>query len=60
MKLITKYELKKLIEMGVLKGTHFGYVDPKYGNQIGVYKTRGGKIYAEDAYADYAKELLEE
>lgn len=57
-KQITKQEIQKLLDAGILRNTHRGYVNRK-GNQVGYYRTTGvgHKRYIQDWYADKAKKL---
>ena len=57
MKEISKQEIEKLIERGVIKNTKNGYVNVKTGNRVGYYKTCGGHRYMEDYFCDKAKNL---
>lgn len=53
---ISKKEIEKLVEKGVIRNTHTGYVNNK-GYHVGYYKTSGNKRYIEDYYANKAKSL---
>lgn len=57
-KIITKEELQKLIDAGILKNTNRGYVNKK-GYTVGFYRTKGAgrKRWIEDWYADKAKKI---
>ena len=48
-KYISKNEIEKLLSEGVIRNTKRGYVDHR-GEQVGYYKTCGGKSYIEDKY----------
>lgn len=50
MKIITKEKLQKLLDNGILRNTHRGYVNKK-NNQVAFYKSRN-HLYTEDYYAD--------
>ena len=58
LKQITKQEIQKLLDAGVLRNTHRGYVNRK-GNEVGYYRTTGAgkKRYIEDWYANKAQKL---
>ena len=55
---ISKSDLEKLLNAGVIRNTSRGFVNRK-GYHIGYYRTRGcaGKRYIQDYYADKAKSL---
>ena len=57
-KQITKQEIQKLLDAGIIKNTHRGYVNRK-GNDVGYYRTSGAghKRYIQDRYADKAQSL---
>ena len=57
-KQITKQEIQKLLDAGILRNTHRGYVNRK-GNEVGYYRTTGvgKKRYIEDWYANKAQKL---
>ena len=57
-KVITKKELQKLLDAGIIRNTHRGYVNRK-GNEVGYYRTTGvgKKRYIEDWYANKAQKL---
>ena len=59
LKEISKNEIEKLIEAGILKNTGQGYVNPKKNYRVGYYRTKGAgaKRYIEDFYADMAGKL---
>jgi len=54
-KVITQYEIKKLVDKGFLTQDHRGFVNKK-GSPVGFTKTVH-KRYIEDFYADKAKTL---
>lgn len=53
---ISKKEIEKLMDKGIIRNTHKGYINTK-GYHVGYYKTSGNKRYIEDYYADKAKSL---
>lgn len=53
---ISKKEIEKLMDKGIIRNTHKGYINKK-GYHVGYYKTSGDKRYIEDYYADKAKSL---
>ena len=55
---ISKQEIQKLLDAGIIRNTHLGYVNQK-GNDVGYYRTSGAghKRYIQDRYADKAKKL---
>ena len=57
-KQITKQEVQKLLDAGILRNTNRGYVNQK-GYQVGYYRTTGAghKRYIQDLYADKAQKL---
>lgn len=57
-KQITKQEIQKLLDAGIIKHSHRGYINQN-GSHIGYYKTTGAahKRYIQDLYADKAKKL---
>ena len=58
LKVITKKEIQKLLDAGILRNSKYGYVNKK-GSQVGYYRTAGAahKRYIQDWYADKAKTL---
>lgn len=58
LKEISKADIKKLLEFGIIQNTNKGYVN-KSGNRIGYYKTKGAahKRYIQDWYANKAATL---
>ena len=58
LKEISKTDIKKLLEFGIIQNTNKGYVN-KSGNRIGYYKTKGAahKRYIQDWYANKASTL---
>lgn len=50
-KIISKKEMKMLMDKGILKNTHRGFFNRK-GNYVGHYTTCGNKTYIEDYYVD--------
>lgn len=55
MKEITKEEMELLLNKGIVRNSHHGFVD-KNGFIIGFYRTRN-KRYIEDKYIGIAKKL---
>ena len=57
-KVITKKELQKLLDTGIIRNSHKGFVNRK-GNEVGYYRTAGAahKRYIQDWYADKAQKL---
>ena len=55
---ISKQDIQKLLDAGILRNTHRGYVNKK-GNPVGYYRTSGAarKRWIQDWYADKVKEL---
>lgn len=55
---ISKQDIQKLLDAGILRNTHRGYVNKK-GNPVGYYRTSGAarKRWIQDWYADIAKSL---
>lgn len=58
-KQITKKELQKLLDAGILRNSHNGFINER-GYHVGYYKTSGcaHKRYVEDMYVNKARELL--
>ena len=58
LKEITKQEIQRLLDSGIIRNTRVGYVNQR-GYRIGYYRTKGcaHKRYIEDSYADRAKTL---
>lgn len=55
MKEIKKHNLQKLLDKGVLKNSHKGYVNKK-GHYVGYHNTVN-KTYMEDYYVDLADRI---
>lgn len=57
-KQISKKDIEKLLNAGIIRNTHRGYVDSS-GSEIGYYKTSGGgkKRYIQDDIYDKLAEL---
>ena len=53
---ISKKEIEKLMDKGIIRNTHKGYINKK-GYHVGYYKASGNNRYIEDYYADKAKSL---
>ena len=55
---ISKQDIIKLLELGIIKNTNRGYVNAK-GSGIGYYRTKGSghKRYIQDKYIDIANRL---
>ena len=58
LKQITKQEIQKLLDAGIIRKSNKGYINCK-GNEVGYYRTTGSghKRYIQDWYADKAKSL---
>lgn len=56
---ISKKEIEKLMDKGIIRNTHKGYINKK-GYHVGYYKTSGNNRYIEDYYADKAKITVKE
>lgn len=58
LKQITKQEIQKLLDAGIIRNSSKGYVNRK-GNEVGYYRTSGAakKRYIQDWYADKAQTL---
>lgn len=58
LKQITKQEIQKLLDAGIIRNSNKGYINRK-GNEVGYYRTTGcgHKRYIQDWYADKAQSL---
>lgn len=58
-KVITEKEIDLLLENGVLKHSHKGYIN-QHGQSVGFYRCKGAgqKRYIEDKYQEIASKLM--